>query len=114
MTASFMHFAAAGYPPIRAERSIPPELLGIRNIFVNGRKMISKKFAAELLQINTESAISGKSEGMTVYEHMWSPRRIPSLIFAPPKRKIIPTDTARSAVKKLFLFKKIPPFVNMT
>ena len=61
-----MHFAAAGYPPMRAESSIPPQFLGMWNNFVKGCKITLKKSAAELLQMKTESAINGKSEGITV------------------------------------------------
>lgn len=64
-TESLMHFAAAGYPPMAAASKIPPQFSGIFKSFVIGRKSFEKNSAAELLQIKTESAIKGKSAGIT-------------------------------------------------
>lgn len=64
-TESLIHFAAEGYPPMVAESKIPPQLSGILKSFVTGRKSFEKNSAALLLQIKTESAIKGKSAGIT-------------------------------------------------
>ena len=60
--------AAEGYPPKIAGTRIPPQFSGIFKSFVKGFKSFAKKSEAELLQIKTESAINGKSEGITEFE----------------------------------------------
>lgn len=58
------------------------------------------------MQIKIESAIKGKSDGITAPEQSESPRRIPSERLPLSKSKIIPSPPAQMAVKRLFLFKK--------
>ena len=104
-----MLFAAAGYPPMTAERRIPPQCSGIRKSLVAGRRIIPKKSAAALLQMKTESAINGKSAGITEYEQTESPFRIPSPRSADLKRSIAPRTVASSAVRKFRFVKKTSP-----
>lgn len=90
-----------------AASKIPPHFSGRRNIFIIGQNSSEIKSAAALLQINTDNAIKGKSEGIIDFEHSESPRRTPMERFSPSKSKIIPIVTAQRAVKMFFLFKKI-------
>lgn len=109
-TRSFIHFAAAGYPPIIAVSKTPPQIGGNLRSFVIGLKSTAKKSTAELLQINMEIAINGKSDGITEFEHIKSPRRIPLLISEPSKISKIHSAEAVRAVRKFFFVKKSVPF----
>ena len=105
-----MFFAAAGYPPIKAESKIPPQFFGILRKEVRGRKIISKKTAALLLQIKTERAINGKTAGITEKEQRNIPLRIPSLKSRLSKIKRTDIATAASAVRKFCFVKMHQPF----
>ncbi|MBQ5666984.1 MAG: hypothetical protein IIV40_02300, partial [Oscillospiraceae bacterium] len=85
---------------------IPEHVAGIFKNFAAGFKNSAKKSAALLLQIKTESAMNGKSAGITEKEQRLSPFRIPSLSSAPLKRRITQSAVAQSAVRKFFPVKK--------
>ena len=106
-----MHFAAAGYPPKIAATKTPEQLFGIFKNWAMGANKMAKKSAALLLQIKTESAINGKSAGITEKEQRWSPFRIPSLSSAPLKRRITQSAPAESAVKKFCFVKMHQPLL---
>lgn len=111
-TRSFIHFAAAGYPPKSAASKAPAQHRGNFSNFVIGFKIVAKKSAALLLHIKIEIAINGKTDGITEYEQMESPRRIPSPTALLSKRSVAQSANAQKAVKKFFFLKLSTLFVN--
>ena len=105
-----MHFAAAGYPPKIAAGKTPQQVSGIFKNLATGFKITVRKSEALLLQMNTESAINGKSAGITEKEQRFKPFLMPSLNSSPLKRKIAQRARAQRAVRKLCLVKKAPTF----
>lgn len=90
-----------------AASKMPPQFGERCSSFVMGRNSRAIKSDAALLQMNTESAIKGKSDGITESEHRESPWRTPSESSFPSNNKITTRETAQIAVKIFFLFKTI-------
>ena len=105
-TRSLRQFAAAGYPPKIAAGKTPQQIEGIFKNLATGFKIAAKKSEALLLQMKTESAINGKSAGITEKEQRFKPFLMPSLNSSPLKRKIVQRAKAQSAVKKFCFVKK--------
>lgn len=111
-TRSFIHFAAAEYPPKRAESKAPAQHCGNFIKFVMGFKISAKKSAARLLHMKIEIAINGKTDGITEYEQTESPRRIPFETILLLKRSAAQSANAQKAVKKFFFLKLSTLFVK--